>query len=485
MRSLLRSSALQELLTRRQARQGLIPFSEYTNDLYAAAPHHRRIAYELERVERGEIDRLMLMLPPRHGKSELASRRFPAFALGRNPSRQLISVSATSDLAADFGREVRNIMSGDAYRALFPEMSLAADSQAKGKWHTTEGGIYYSVGVGGAVLGKGADILLIDDPFASMEDAMSETRREAVWQWYGGTAYNRLQPGGAIIIIGHRMAEDDLQGRLLEAQAGGGDQWTVVELPAISEANEPLWEAAYPLPALERIRRNTMPRYWSALYQQKPVPEEGSYFKRDWFHLYDRLPAKETLRFYGGSDYAVTQDGGDYTVHIVVGLDPDGRLYVVDLWRGQTDSSQWVEAFCDLVRQWRPLGWAEETGQIRSALGPWLTRRQRERQAFVAREAFLTKGDKGIRAQSVRGRAALDGIYLPSSAAWVAEFLRECLSFPVGKHDDQVDALGLVGQLLDRMLAGAKPKPTTIPRRDTWDKAFSGDTEACDPWKVA
>jgi len=471
-------------MMRRQARRELVSFTEYTNHAYVTAGHHRRIAETLERVERGEADRVLLMLPPRHGKSELASRRFPAYALGRDPRRQIISVSATSDLAADFGREVRNIISLPEYAALFPDVHLAADSQAKGKWHTEDGGIYYSVGIGGAVLGKGADILLIDDPFASMEDALSESRREAVWNWYTGTAYNRLQPGGAIIIIGHRMAEDDLQGRLLEAQAAGGDQWEVVELPAISEANEALWPQAYPIEALERIRRNTLPRFWSALYQQNPVPEEGSYFKRDWFHFYDQLPDKNTLRFYGGSDYAVTQDGGDYTVHIVVGLDPEGRLYVADLWRGQTDSSEWVEVFCDMVIRWKPLGWAEETGQIRSGVGPWLTRRQRERQAFVAREVFLSRGDKSIRAQSVRGRAALDGIYLPVAAPWVAAFLSELLSFPASRHDDQVDALGLCGQLLDRMLVGSKPKPTQPVRRDGWDKAFRGGDDL-DSWKVA
>lgn len=471
-------------MMRRQARRGLIPFSEYTNHAYVTAGHHRRIAETLERVERGEADRVLLMLPPRHGKSELASRRFPAYALGRDPRRQIISVSATSDLAGDFGREVRNIIGLPEYSALFPDVALAADSQAKGKWHTEAGGIYYSVGIGGAVLGKGADILLIDDPFASMEDALSESRREAVWNWYTGTAYNRLQPGGAIIVIGHRMAEDDLQGRLLEAQAAGGDQWEVVELPAISESNEALWPQAYPLEALERIRRNTLPRFWSALYQQNPVPEEGSYFKREWFHFYDQLPDKNTLRFYGGSDYAVTQDGGDYTVHIVVGLDPEGRLYVADLWRGQTDSSEWVEVFCDMVIRWKPMGWAEETGQIRSGVGPWLTRRQRERQAFVAREVFLSRGDKSIRAQSVRGRAALNGVYLPKSAPWVAAFLSELLSFPASRHDDQVDALGLCGQLLDRMLVGTKPKPTQPVRRDGWDKAFRGGDDL-DSWKVA
>lgn len=484
MQNLLRSRARLELAKRHQARTQLVAFSEYTNAAYRTAAHHRIVAGALERVDRGEVDRLMLMLPPRHGKSELASRRFPAFALGRNPRRQFISVSATSDLAQDFGREVRNIMSSQEYHALFPHTELAADSQARGKWHTKDGGIYYAVGIGGAVLGKGADILLIDDPFASMEDALSETTRDTVWSWYTGTAYNRLQPGGAIVVIAHRMAEDDLMGRLLDQQAAGGDRWEVVELPAILSDGRALWPEAYPLPALERIRRNTMPRFWSALYQQNPIPDEGTYFRKTWLHTYEQLPAKSTLRFYGASDYAVTSEGGDFTVHLVVGMDPEGRLYLCDLWRGQTDSAQWVEAFCDMVLRWQPLGWAEENGQIRSGVGPWLDRRQNERQAFVAREAFPVKGDKAVRAQSIRGRMALQGLYVPKDAVWVPGLMSELLAFPAGRHDDQVDALGLVGQLLDQMVAGVAP-PKPKPPVDRWAKTFGNRDDDGDSWKVA
>ena len=170
--------------------------------------------------------------------------------------------------------------------------------------------------------------------------------------------YNRLQPGGAIVVINHRMHEDDLSGRLLAQQAAGGDQWTVIELPAINDGSEALWQEAYPLSALERIRTNTQPRFWSALYQQRPAPEEGDYFKREWLKPYSEVPARETLQVYGGSDYAVTADGGDYCVHLVVG-DPNGRMYLLDIWRKQAASDEWVEAFCDLVLKWKPLDWAE------------------------------------------------------------------------------------------------------------------------------
>lgn len=421
----------------------------------------------------------MLLVPPRHGKSELASIRLPAWFLGRQPHKQFLSVSATEGLASDFGRAVRNTISSPEYRAIF-DTRLSEDSQAKGKWHTSADGIYYALGIGGSVLGRGGDCILIDDPYASMQDALSELTRKNVWDWYTGTAYNRLMPGGAIVVINHRMHEDDLCGRLLAQQAAGGDRWEVVELPAIDEAGDALWPDAYPLEALERIRRNSQPRFWSALYQQRPAPEDGDYFKADWLRPYERAPALETLRVYGGSDYAVTADGGDYTVHAVAGIDPEGRMYLLDLWRKQAASDVWVEAFCDLVLQWKPMAWAEEQGQIKSGVGPFLEKRQRERKAYCVREQFPTRGDKAVRAQSIRGRMALEGLYVPVNAPWYPALRSELLSFPAGKHDDQVDALGLVGQLLDQMLAGTKAKPAQPVFRDRWDSVENGDEN----WKV-
>ncbi len=449
--------AAQELLRRKDATENLIAFTEYTFPRYRTAEHHRTIASQLERIERGEIDRLMLLVPPRHGKSELASKRFPAWYLGRQAHKQFLSVSATADLAADFGREVRNIIGSAEYRAAF-DTALAEDSQAKGKWHTSDGGVYYSLGIGGSVLGRGGDVILIDDPFGSMQDAQSELERKKVWDWYTGTAYNRLMPGGAIVVINHRMHEDDLCGRLLAQQAAGGDKWEVVELPALNGEGEALWPEAYPVKTLERIRRNSQARYWSALYQQRPAPEEGDYFKAEWLRPVDKLPSRETLRIYGGSDYAVTSGGGDYTVHAVVGVDADDRMYLLDLWRRQEASDKWVDAFCQLVKTWKPIGWAEEQGQIRAGVGPFLDKRQRETKAFVFREQFPTRGDKSVRAQSIRGRMASSGLYVPEYAPWFPDLRSELLSFPAGKHDDQVDALGLVGQLLDKMLTGPRPK---------------------------
>jgi predicted phage terminase large subunit-like protein len=438
------------------ARKALIPFTEYTLPKYRAAEFHRKVAEQLERVERGEVDRLMLLLPPRHGKSELASRRLPAYILGRQPDKEFISVSASADLATDFGRDVRNLINSPQYKCIF-NTSLAEDSQAKNKWRTQDGGGYYAVGVGGHFMGKGADFLLIDDPFSSMADAQSENKRKEVWDWYIGTAYNRLEPGGAVILINHRMHDDDLSGKIISHAASGGDKFEIVKMPAVSDVGEALWPDRYPLTAIERIRANSIPRYFSALYQQEPIPDTGDYFKREWLLPVDNLPPRESLRVYGGSDYAVTSSGGDFTVHAVLALDPDSNPWMLDIWRKQAASDEWVEVFCDLVKKWKPMGWAEESGQIKSGVGPFLEREMRERHAYTLREQFPTRGDKAVRAQSFRGLIATRGLRVPVAAAWRGEFESELLRFPAGVHDDQVDACGLIGQLLDTMIDGQKP----------------------------
>jgi predicted phage terminase large subunit-like protein len=446
---------------RRLAKNSLIAFTEWTNARYQTAQPHRIIAEQLERVERGEVDRLMLLVPPRHGKSELASRRFPAYFLGKHGHKQFISASASAPLAEDFGRDVRNLIGSQEYAEVF-ETRLAEDSQAKGRWTTQQGGSYYAVGIGGAIMGRGAHVFLIDDPFGDMAEARSELQRKAVWDWYTGTAYNRLENGGAIIVINHRMHEEDLTGMLLEQQAAGGDKWEVVELKAVSEANEALWPEKYPIEALDRIRRNIKATDWSALYQQNPTPDEGTYFQAKWFRPYIKAPSRDTLVIYGGSDFAVTADGGDYTCHVVLGVDPDDNLWLLDHWRGQTTSDKWIEHWCDLVCRWKPFGWAFETGQIKSGVGPFLDKRARERKAYTGQETFPTRGDKAVRAQSIRGRIAHLGLNVPTQAPWYPAFRAELLAFPAGKHDDQVDALGLVGQLMDKMATGRKPKKPDV-----------------------
>lgn len=461
------------------AAESLIAFTEYTLPDYAPASHHRLIAGKLEAVERGEIDRLMIFMPPRHGKSELASRRFPAWALGRDPKRNVIAASYNSDLATDFGREVRNIVASPEYRAVF-DTTLAQDSRAANRWNTNKAGTYVAAGVGTAVTGRGAHILLIDDPLKDREEADSELRRQRIWDWYTSTAYTRLAPGGAVVLIQTRWHEDDLAGRLLEAQDRGGDQWEVLSLPAL-DGEEPLWPEWYDKDALERIRAAIGPRDWSALYQQAPAPDEGTYFKREWLRYWSKLP--DDLYLYGASDYAVTDGGGDYTVHLVAGIDGSGDVYLVDLWRNQTTPDQWIEALLDLMARHEPLTWAEEQGQIIKSVGPFLERRMAERNVYCAREAFASAADKPTRARAFQARMASGKVYLPENAPWLADFVSELLTFPAGKNDDQVDAASLMFRLLAEMTSKGLV-PTEKPK-DRWDRVFDrDDDEAGDSWKV-
>lgn len=446
----------------------LIAYSAYQWPGYRDASHHRLIARHLEAVERGDIKRLMITMPPRHGKSMLASEFFPAWYLGRNPDHYVVTATYAQELADDFGRKVKNQIEDDSFKAIFPGVGLADDSKSAKRFHiegqtggyehsTSQRGAFYAVGVGGPLTGRGAHLLLIDDPVKNREDAESEVIRKKTKDWYTSTAYTRLMPGGRIVIIQTRWHEDDLAG-WLQAEHGHED-WVVLNLPAIDNDGKALWPEQYDIASLEQIKRALPPRDWSALYQQTPSPETGDYFKREWIHTVDHLPPRDQMLVYGGSDYAVTANGGDYTVHVVIGLDPTGRMYLLDMWRGQASSDKWVEAFCDLVLKWKPVGWAEETGQIKSGVGPFLIRRMMDRQAYVAREAFATRGDKAIRAQSIRGRMALTGLHILKDAPFLTDLISEMMSFPVGVHDDQVDALGLVGQLIDRMSYGSKPKP--------------------------
>lgn len=439
----------------------------------------------MEAVERGELDKLAIFMPPGSAKSTYASILFVAWLLQRHNDWNVLAASHTTELAEKWGRRVRNLI---AEHSLTLDVQLSTDSQAAGRWGLTSGAEYYAAGVGTGIAGFRAKIGIIDDPIRSRQDADSELIRDRIWDWYINDFRTRLVPGAKEVLIQTRWHEDDLAGRALNH-----DKWHVISLPAQAEGDDALgrepgewlWadgEYGYGQ-QLQELKKTTPPRTWSALYQQRPAPEDGDYFKAEWLRSYDKIPDRAEMRVYGASDYAVTADGGDYTVHVVVGVDPAGRMYLLDLWRKQASADVWIEAVCDLVLQWKPLIWAEETGQINAGVGPFLARRMRERRAYVAREPFPSRHDKAVRAQSIRGRMALDGLYLPKDAPWVSTLRAELMSFPAGKHDDAVDALGLIGQLLDQIQPGLK-KLIEKKQRDRWDRDEDDDDDVPN-WKVA
>lgn len=425
------------------------------------------IAEKLEAVERGEIDRLMIFMPPRHGKSELASKRFPAWCLGRNPRRQIIAASYNSDLANDFGRNVRNIVAEAEYGQVFADVTLSPDSQAANRFNTNAKGAYVAAGVGTAITGRGADIALIDDPFKDREEADSERRRELVWDWYRSTLYTRLMPGAAIVLIQTRWHEDDLAGRLLEQEP---EQWEVLELPALNEERGALWPEWYDEAALERIKASIGPREWSALYQQQPQPDEGTFFKREWFKRWESLPS---LRYYGTSDYAVTDGGGDYTVLTIWGIDSQGDVYRVDQWKGQTASDEWIEAQLDLVKRYKPLAFFGEGGVIQKAVEPMLKRRMRERNTHCRLEWLPSVADKPTRARSFQAMAATGRVHFEQDAD-----LSEFLVFPAGKHDDEVDTASLIGRAIDQ----AHPAIVGVKKQERQRDGYWPKEQADNDW---
>lgn len=462
------------------AAESLRKFTEYTIPHWRPGRIHREICAQLDRVARKEIDRLMLLCPPQHGKSTAASKRFPAYLLGRNPATDVISASATAQLAEEFGRDVRNCIASPDYRNVFPGVELAEDSQAKGRWNTSAGGGYYAVGIGGALMGRGAELALVDDPFATWEDGQSQLSRERAWDWYTGTLYNRVRPGGAIVVIQHRMHEDDLVGRLLAQQAAGGDTWAVVELPA--DLDNPPWAERYDRAALERIKANTSPLKWSALYMQRPMPEEGTFFKREWFRFYDphKLPP---VRKYLTSDFAVTEkQTADYTEIGIHGVaQEDGRAVIyagVDGWYGQAESTRWTEEYIALCARHKPLSEFGEAGVIQRAIEPWLNRRRMERKAFGRIEWLPSINDKPARAQALRSMASMGLVRLPGND-YGHRLLSQLLGFPGAKHDDAVDMIGLLARAMDMAHPALAATPATPIRRDRYER----DQEASS-WRV-
>lgn len=447
------------MLRRREARKGLIAFTEYTLPSYQPAWHHDLIADRLNAVARGEIDRLMINMPPRHGKSELASRRFPAMLLGMQPAQTIISASYNVTKADEFGGEVRDIVNGAEYRRLFPEISLKEDTQAKGFWRTNQGGYYIAAGVGTAITGRGTigPIVLIDDPLKDRQEADSEVRRETVKSWYSSSILSRLPR--AIIVIQTRWHEDDLSGWLLEQQRRGGDKWEVLTLPAINAEGKALWPEYYPIEALERIKRSSIPRDWAALFQQNPAPDEGEFFHREWFQRFRPDEKPKALAIYGTSDYAVSEGKGDYTVHRVWGVDQRGHIWLLAGWRGRTTSDEWIERLLDLVDTHKPYAWFGESGVIQKAVEPYLLRRSQERKVYCRWEWLPSITDKGARARGFQARASMKMIHIPDGPdgdAWVEEMIR----FPAGKHDDEVDTASLLGRALDEAHPAARATPT-------------------------
>lgn len=517
-RQKLSPAAAKLLADRVLARRRLLHFTKLTHPRYSAGWVHDDICRRLERFSRevaeGKSPRLMLLMPPRHGKSELASIRFPAWHLGQYPHHELINVGYNLDLPMGFSRKVREVFRDPQYQAVFPGAQLDPDSQSVEKWNTTQGGGFTAAGRGGGITGKGAHILIIDDPIKDQEEADSALVREKLWDWYQSTAYTRLAPGGGVLVIQTWWNDDDLAGRLQQMMAligkegapEGIDDFEIIKYPALSHqyeyrddvdpanpgpiirtdepidvANPPLGysrhltllrpkdfclhEDRYPTQALKRIRANLQPRIWSALYQQNPVPDEGMYFKKEYFRYQRQLPSPTNLRIYTAWDFAIGEkQQNDWTVGATILQDELDQLYVLEIHRMKGDSFQIIESMLDVATRWGSVpgtGYliGAEDGQIWRAIEPLFKKRMTERRQYIPYEVLRPMTDKMARARPLQGRMQQGRVIFPEEAAWRAQAEQELLRFPAGVHDDVVDALAWAVHLC----MGKEPPQAYVP----------------------
>jgi predicted phage terminase large subunit-like protein len=404
---------------------------------FEVARHHQIIIEKLEAVERGEITRLMVFMPPRHGESLLTTQLFPAWFLGRHPDRGIITASYAQDLADDFGRRVRNLLDEPLHRATFPHCQLSEYSRSANRFGTTAGGTYFSVGIGAAITGRGAHLMLIDDPIKGAEEARSETVKRSLKEWYSSVARTRLQPGGAIVLIQTRWHEDDLAGWLLSEH--GGEGWDVLSLPAIAETDEPfrkageaLWPSKFPVSELELIRRESGGAVWASLYQQRPAAAEGAIFKRDQWCFYDQVP--EMKRIILSLDTAFkTGTENDYSVIAVWGEGPNG-YYLLSLWRDRVEFPKLKQTVASIANQWKAYVVLIED----AASGQNLIQELKSSTALPVTPVKVDR-DKVSRAAAVTPLLESGRVFLPSGAPWLQNFIDEHSSFDKGSHDDQVD----------------------------------------------
>lgn len=504
--------AAQLILDRREARKSILAFARFLKIEPEPAEHHVLLLDKyLQRVIDGEIDRLMVFMPPGCAKSTYCTVMMPSFYLGNNPDHRVITASYDSDLATDFAGKVRNLFSQNTnYRQLFPNMALSADTKAKGHWNINDkkGGLY-ATGVGSAVTGRRANLAILDDLVKGRKEADSPREMQNTWRWFTADLSTRLLPNAKIVYITTRWSQNDPAGRLLPEDWNGesgpiecndGKTWEVLCLPAQAMLNDPLgrevgdwlWPDFYTPQFWEDTKRLQLmedTRNWNSLYQQVPAPEEGIDFKREWFKWYDEPPA--LMNYYIAADFAVTENQGDFTEIGVFGVDQDGDIYVAPKngwWTGKSTSYVWVDRLLDLVRDFQPHMFISEKGVIRNAVEPWLDGRVSERakegeRVHVAREWLPHIGNKTANSRSFHGRAAQGKIHLPKNATGERIF-SQLLEFPAGKHDDIVDCCGLIGRYLQMSVA---PKLELVQerKRDRWDRAFDRLDHKADSWKTA
>ena len=436
------------LKEREEARGSFMTFVKKVWPHFIEGAHHKRMAAAFERVARGECKRLIINMPPRHTKSEFASYLLPAWFLGNFPEKKIIQTSHTAELAVGFGRKVRNLVDSDVFSETFPGVGLQADSKAAGRWNTNHRGDYFAIGVGGAVTGKGADILIIDDPHSEQEAALAATSPEIydkVYEWYTSGPRQRLQPGGSIVIVMTRWSQRDLTGQVLKADAQrGGEGWEVIEFPAILPSGKPLWPSFWSLAELEALREELPNGKWQAQYQQNPVGNESAIIKRDWWQWWEEDTPPECEYILQAWDTAFEKNNrADYSAGTTWGVfthHKDNQKYLI-LLNTYKKRVEFPDLKRDVLREYNE--YEPDTLIVeKKASGAPLIYDLRAMGIPVS-EYTPSKGqDKFARLNSVSDIIASGKVWVPRTR-WAEELVDEIASFPSGEHDDLVDSTTL------------------------------------------
>ena len=431
-----------QLKVAQESRSSYLTFVKKVWPEFITGSHHKIIAKKLEAVSRGEIKRLIVNMPPRHTKSEFASFLFPAWMMGLNPKLKIIQTTHTAELSYRFGRKVRNLMSEKDYTDIFKGVKLSEDSKAAGRWETNKGGEYFAAGTGGAITGRGADLLIIDDPH-SEQDALSDTAMDHAYEWYTSGPRQRLQPGGAIVIVMTRWSLKDLTAKVIKAQSYDekSDQWEVVEFPAIMPSGNACWPEFWNKKELESVQASLSVAKWNAQWQQNPTSEEGAIIKKEWWNRWteEEVPALEyVIQSY---DTAFSKkETADYSAITTWGVfyPKDGgppNLILLDAKKGRWDFPDLKVQALEQYKFWEP-----ETVIVEAkASGMPLTHELRQLGIPVVNFTPSKGNDKITRVHSVSPLFESGMIWAPDER-WADEVIEECAAFPHGEYDDLVDS---------------------------------------------
>ena len=439
----------EELKKRKQKEKAQDKFLEFVNSMwenFIHGRHHEIMAEAFERVARGELKRLIINMPPRHTKSEFASYLLPAWFLGKFPTKKVIQTSHTAELATDFGRKVRNLVDSETYKSIFPNVALQSDSKAAGRWNTSHGGTYFAIGVGGAVTGKGADLLIIDDPHSEQEAILAEVNPEIydkVHEWYSSGPRQRLQPGGSIVVVMTRWSKRDLTAQVVKSSVQrGGEEWEVIELPAILPSGNPLWPQFWSLEELTALKEELPVHKWMAQYMQAPTGAEGALIKREWWKEWEHDKPPRCDYIIQSWDTAFNKGTrNDFSACITLGIfhpedEPHPQIILLDAFKERMEFPELKAKALELYKEYEPDCCIIEA----KAAGTPLLQELRSIGIPLQDYTPVRGNDKITRVNAVADLFASGMVWAPQTR-WAEEVIEEFASFPQGEHDDLVDSM--------------------------------------------